>query len=88
MITPDQYLALERRARQIRVTLIRMMARQGAPLRRVAVVRRNPHRPLLPQDALPRGNPEHPGRDRLILSKGHAVPTQYACLRCSRDFAR
>jgi transketolase len=30
---------------------------------------------------IPNGDPRHPGRDFLVLSKGHGVMAQYACMR-------
>ncbi len=81
MISHDEYLALDRRARQIRITLLRMMGSGkahhfGGSLSCVEIFTALYFHKM----HYPAGNPEHPGRDRLILSKGHAVPTQYACL--------
>ena len=81
MITHDEHVALERRARQIRVTLFRMMGAGkahhfGGSLSCVEILTAL----YFYKMHYPAGEPLHADRDRLILSKGHAVPTQYACL--------
>jgi len=81
MLTHDQCLALERRARQIRVTLMRMMGSGkahhfGGSLSCVEILTAL----YFYKMHYAEGEPGHADRDRLILSKGHSVPTQYACL--------
>jgi len=81
MLTPDEHLSLTRRARRIRVELIRMMGAGkahhfGGSLSAVEILTalyfyKMHYAP---------GEPGHADRDRLVLSKGHAVPTQYVCL--------
>ena len=81
MLTQPECLALERRAKEIRIALFRMMGAGkahhfGGSLSCVEILTalyfHNMHYAA--------GEPGHDDRDRLILSKGHAVPTQYACL--------
>lgn len=81
MISHDEYSALERRAKLIRVALIRMMGAGkahhfGGSLSCVEILTALYFHKM----HYPAGEPGHADRDRLILSKGHAVPTQYACL--------
>ena len=81
MTPPPDVQALERAARDLRVTVLRMIHRAGsghtggslscAEILAVlygAVLRVRP------------GEPRWPGRDRFILSKGHAAPALYAAL--------
>ncbi|MBM4039173.1 MAG: transketolase [Planctomycetes bacterium] len=81
MITDEQCRELERQAKQIRLTLIRMMGSGkahhfGGSLSCVEILTALYFYKMHYQE----GEPGHDDRDRLILSKGHAVPTQYACL--------
>jgi transketolase len=81
MLTHDEYLALERRARRIRIAVLRMMGSGkahhfGGSLSCVEILTALYFHKMHYAAA----EPGHDDRDRLILSKGHAVPTQYACL--------
>jgi len=81
MITEDRELPLARRAREIRLTLLRMMGSGkahhfGGSLSCVEILTALYFYKMHYEE----GEPGHDDRDRLILSKGHSVPTQYACL--------
>ncbi|MBM4032239.1 MAG: transketolase [Planctomycetes bacterium] len=81
MISQDQLVVLSLRAREIRLTLLRMMGAGkahhfGGSLSCVEILTAL----YFYKMHYEAGEPGHDDRDRLILSKGHAVPTQYACL--------
>ncbi len=81
MINQADCAALVRRAREIRLTLLRMMGAGkahhfGGSLSCVEILVAL----YFYKMHYEQGEPGHGDRDRLILSKGHAVPTQYACL--------
>ena len=81
MLTAEEYVALERRAREIRVALVRMMGvgkahHFGGSLSVVELLTVLYFHKM----HYVAGEPGHADRDRVVLSKGHAVPTQYVCL--------
>ena len=81
MVTDNQLAALQRRARQIRLALIRMMGAGkahhfGGSLSAVEILVAL----YFYKMHYEHGDPGHADRDRVLLSKGHGVPTQYACL--------
>ena len=54
--------------------------RQDRPLRVGLLLRRDPRRALLRRDALRRGEPDWPERDRFLLGKGHVAVGLYPLL--------
>mgnify|MGYP000129696321 CR=1 FL=1 len=81
MITNDEHKALALRAREIRITLLCMMGAGkahhfGGSLSCVEILTAL----YFYKMHYAAGEPGHEDRDRLVMSKGHAVPTQYACL--------
>jgi len=81
MLPEDQLAALQRRAKQIRLSLIRMMGAGkahhfGGSLSAVEILVAL----YFYKMHYEHGDPGHADRDRVLLSKGHGVPTQYACL--------
>jgi len=73
--------ALAKRAKQIRITLFKMMGAGkahhfGGSLSCVEILTAL----YFYKMHYAEGEPGHDDRDRVVLSKGHAVPTQYACL--------
>lgn len=80
-MTPEQLTQVEKRAKELRYQLVKMLGygavhHYGGSLSLVEIVaslyfykmRYDPQ------------NPKWPDRDRLIMSKGHSVPVQYAAL--------
>jgi len=81
MLTEDQLAALQRRAREIRIALLRMMGAGkahhfGGSLSAVEILVAL----YFYKMHYEHGDPGHADRDRVLLSKGHGVPTQYVCL--------
>jgi len=81
MLSREQELALRRRAHAIRVALVRMMGADkahhfGGSLSIVEIMAAL----YFHRMHYVAGEPQHPDRDRCLLSKGHGVPTQYVCL--------
>ena len=78
---PRGAIRLERRAHQVRIALVRMMGAGkahhfGGSLSAVDILTALYFHAM---HYVP-GEPLHADRDRLLLSKGHAVPAQYVCL--------
>ena len=81
MLTEDQLSALQRYAKEIRIALIKMMGAGkahhfGGSLSAVEILVAL----YFYKMHYEHGDPGHADRDRVLLSKGHGVPTQYACL--------
>ena len=81
MLTENQLAALQRRAREIRLALLRMMGAGkahhfGGSLSSVEILTAL----YFYKMHYEHGDPGHADRDRVLLSKGHGVPTQYVCL--------
>ena len=72
---------LEAIARECRVQILRMLDPRGLRTsRRLALGDRHPRHALLRAPAARSQRPDWPDRDRVVLSKGHAVPALYAVL--------
>ena len=74
--------ALRKKAEELRYNLVAMMdyagsGHPGGSLSIVEIMTELYYDGFLKQDA---GNPQDPARDRFVMSKGHASPTQYVIL--------
>ena len=80
-ITPDQLVALRRRAAEMRWHIVSMMGPNkahhfGGSLSATDILTALYFYKMRYDPA----NPQWPGRDRFIMSKGHSVPAQYTAL--------
>jgi transketolase len=81
MITTDQLAQLQKRAKEMRYHIIKMMGygkvhHFGGSLSAVELVAALYFYKMRYDPA----NPKWPGRDRFVMSKGHSVPAQYTAL--------
>lgn len=85
----DKIVALQEKARQLRVDIIKTLHRSksghtGGSLSVIDMITVLYYHKMRHDPA----NPKWPGRDRLVLSKGHAAPAQYVALADSGYFPK
>jgi len=85
----DKIVALQEKARKLRVDIIKTLHRSksghtGGSLSVIDMLTVLYYHKMRHDPA----NPKWPGRDRLVLSKGHAAPAQYVALADSGYFPR